>query len=135
MVEQHNVCLNCANIIFQRFITKKRKSPKNNNVGLEFFRMSGKEFCKLCDLRLAKGYWKEISDIIDRNQHHPIQEMCSSCLIGNFLFDFLGREGMRFHEPIQEIKNAKSMIIIYEHSDEICKICKHTRQEINLIIK
>jgi hypothetical protein len=137
IIEQNYVCLNCADITLNRFMTKKRKSTKTNDEGLEFFRFKGKEFCKLCDMHLAKGYWKKISDTINRNQYHSKQELCVGCLVRNFLFNFIDKNrfqsngrGMK-----QEVLDAQSLMIIYARSDDICNNCNKTRKEIKLIIK
>jgi hypothetical protein len=135
IIEQNYVCLNCANITLNRFMTKKRKSTKKNDEGLEFFRFKGKEFCKLCDMHLAKGYWKEISDTVDGNQYHSKQELCVGCLVRYFLFDFLHKDRFPHLVPSQEVLNAESMMIIYSRSDDICGNCDKTRKEIKLVIK
>ena len=134
MTKHHNVCLNCANILIQRFFNVKRKKPEEQNpTSLEYFKEVKDEFCEHCDHSISKGYWIEKPYVKKEESTNINQEMCVGCLIRK-IFDFLA-QGIGRSEPIQEIKNAKSIEFFYAHSDKICKICKRARQEANVIIK
>ena len=134
MTKHHSVCMNCASILIQRFFKIRRKTPEDHNsTSLEYFTEDKDEFCELCDHSISKGYWIEKPYVKKEESMNIYQEMCVGCLIRK-IFDFLA-QGIGRSEPIQEIKNAKSIEFLYEHSDKICKICMNNRQEANVIIK
>lgn len=132
-IKRHNVCSNCTNILVQRYFTKIRKRKNDEHftpIIFEYFKKETNEFCELCDHFQAKGYWIEKQNVSNFDEKSSSHEMCVHCLVHK-IFDLFSHNFRR--DP--KMSSAKSVEFFYEHSNEMCKICKHTRQETNVTIK